>query len=70
MWLVVIVAIGVALGLAAGWLWGVLAAVVTLIVSEVVERSRRARTRRERGVTAQHGVRDVVGDVVRSRRRR
>jgi TctA family transporter len=67
-WLVVIVVVGVLVGVLVGWLWGVLAAVATLVVSEVVERSRRARIRRERGAEATSvGVRDVIGQ--RRRRR-
>lgn len=67
-WLVVIVVLGVVVGILAGWLWGVLASVATLVASEVVERSRRARIRRERGAdSATVGVRDVIGQ--RRRRR-
>lgn len=66
-WLVVIVAVGLVVGVFVGWLWGVLAALATLVVSEVVERSRRARLRRERGADA---PRARVRDVVTSRRRR
>lgn len=66
-WLAVIVVVGVVLGVVAGWLWGVLAALAALVVSELVERRRRARLRRERGAdTRRAGVRDVVN----SRRRR
>lgn len=64
-WLVAIVGVGVVVALVAGWLWGVLAAVATLVVSEVVERRRRARLRRERGTDGPR-VRDVIGQ----RRRR
>lgn len=66
-WLVVIVVVGVLVGVLVGWLWGVLAALGTLVVSEVVERGRRARIRRERGTDAPStSVRDVIGQ----RRRR
>lgn len=66
-WLVVIVVVGVAVGALVGWLWGVLAAVATLVVSEVLERTRRARIRRERGADV---PRARVRDVITSRRRR
>ena len=66
-WLVAIVVVGAVVWIAAGWLWGLLAAVATLVVSEVVERRRRARLRRERGADApQVSVRDAV----KQRRRR
>ena len=65
-WLVAIVGVGVVIGVVAGWLWGLLAAVVTLVASEIVERTRRARLRRERGEEPRSGVRDAIG----SRRRR
>ena len=66
-WLVVIVVVGVAVGIASRWWLGVLAAVLVLVVSELVERTRRARVRRERGAGA---PRTGVRDVVTSRRRR
>ena len=66
-WLVVIVVVGVAVGVVAGWLWGVVAAGATLVVSEVVERARRERKRRERGDAA---AKVSVRDAVTSRRRR
>lgn len=66
-WLVAIVVVGAVVWIVAGWLWGLLAAVATLVVSEVVERNRRARLRRERGSdTTNVSVRDVV----KQRRRR
>lgn len=66
-WLVAIVVVGAVVWIVAGWLWGVLAAVATLVVSEVTERRRRARLRRERG--AEPGG-SAVRDVVQQRRRR
>ena len=60
-WLVAIVVVGAVIWVAAGWLWGILAAVATLVVSEVVDRQRRARLRRERGADGpQASVRDVI----------
>lgn len=59
-WSVAIVVVAVVVWIAAGWLWGVLAAIATLVVSEVVERQRRARLRRERGDAPPASVRDVI----------
>lgn len=66
-WLVAIVVVGAVVWILAGWLWGLLAALAALVVSEVVERNRRSRLRRERGDdTAGVSVRDAIGQ----RRRR
>lgn len=67
-WLVAIVVVGAVVWILAGWLWGLLAALAALVFSEVVERNRRLRLRRERGDdTAGVGVRDAIGQ--RRRRR-
>lgn len=65
-WLVAVVVVGVVVGVLVGWLWGLVAALITLVASEIVERNRRARLRRERGEEPRSGVRDAIG----SRRRR
>ena len=59
-WLAVIVIVGVVVGIVAGWLWGLVGALVALVVSEVTERSRRARIRREHG-GSNVSVRDAIG---------
>lgn len=65
-WLVTIVVVGVLAGLRSGWAAGLLGALVVLVASEVYERARRARFRREHGAGAPStGVRDVL----KSRRR-
>lgn len=64
-WLAAVVVVGVVVTLVAGIIWGLIAAGVTLVASEVVERTRRRRLRRERGAEGS-ALRDAIG----SRRKR
>lgn len=65
-WLVTVVVVGVVAGLRWGWVVGLLGALAVLVVSEVYERARRARLRRERGAV---GPPTGVRDALKSRRR-
>ncbi|MEY2958240.1 MAG: hypothetical protein RLZZ01_808 [Actinomycetota bacterium] len=46
-WLAVIIVVGLVTAVRSGWAAGLLAAAVTLVISEVYERARRSRVRRE-----------------------